>query len=117
MPSTTETARKTTAERTDQRKKAAEKRPAEGKRGLSVHTLDAPIHIPYLTPADVRANARAATSWLPPLPPTRDLAFYGGLGALAVAGALDWPVALAVAGATAVVRGKRKEQQREQREE
>ncbi|MEK8174790.1 hypothetical protein NKH77_54295 [Streptomyces sp. M19] len=40
-----------------------------------------------------------------PLPPTRDLVFYGGLGALAVAGALDWPVALAIGGAALVVHG------------
>ncbi|MFI9603228.1 hypothetical protein ACWEQ7_09070 [Streptomyces sp. NPDC004069] len=41
---------------------------------------------------------------------TRDLVFYGGLGALAVAGVLEWPVALAVGGATWLVRSRRKEQ-------
>ncbi|MFE9173769.1 hypothetical protein ACFYNZ_30655 [Streptomyces kebangsaanensis] len=40
--------------------------------------------------------------------PARDLVFYGGLGALAVAGALEWPVALAVGGAAWLVRSRRK---------
>jgi hypothetical protein len=72
-----------------------------------VHTLDAPLHIPYLTPRDMVTDARVAASWVP-TPPVRDVVFYGGLGALAVGGALDWPVALAVAGATYVVRGRHK---------
>jgi len=42
--------------------------------------------------------------------PARDLLFYGGLGALAVAGALEWPIALAIGGATWLVRGRRKEE-------
>lgn len=38
------------------------------------------------------------------LPPTDQLALYGGLGAAAALGVLDWPVALAVAAGTAVAR-------------
>ena len=41
--------------------------------------------------------------------PAQDLVFYGGLGALAVVGALEWPVALAIGGATWLVRSRRKE--------
>ncbi|MET7354131.1 hypothetical protein [Streptomyces mirabilis] len=35
--------------------------------------------------------------------------FYGGLGALTVAGALEWPDALAVGGATWLLRSGRQE--------
>ncbi|MGW4823577.1 hypothetical protein ACWEP4_32665 [Streptomyces sp. NPDC004227] len=98
MPSAATTTRKTTA-----RAKSVAQQPAtDGK--LHIHSLDvhAPVHIPYLTPGDVVANTQAMTSRLP----ARDLLFYGGLGALAVAGALDWPVALAIGGATAILRGQ-----------
>ncbi|POX42268.1 hypothetical protein C3486_05915 [Streptomyces sp. Ru73] len=77
-----------------------------------MHTLDvrAPLHVPYLTPGDVVNNARTATGWLPPLPPARELVYYGGLGALAVAGALEWPVALAVGGATVLIQRSRRQE-------
>ncbi|MFB7737132.1 hypothetical protein ACFC08_22645 [Streptomyces sp. NPDC056112] len=61
---------------------------------LRTRMFRAPVPIPYLSLENV---------------PTRDLVFYGGLGALAVAGALEWPVALAVGGATWLVRSRRKE--------
>ncbi|MFF9126748.1 hypothetical protein ACF09J_26285 [Streptomyces sp. NPDC014889] len=61
---------------------------------LGGRVFRAPVPIPHLGLENV---------------PTRDLVFYGGLGALAVAGALEWPVALAVGGATWLVRGRRKE--------
>jgi hypothetical protein len=76
--------------------------------------------LPYMTAGDLKASAQAMTSRLPSLPrqdrlpsfPGRDLLFYGGLGALTVAGALEWPVALAIGGATYVLRGRgRKETQ------
>lgn len=60
--------------------------------------------LPYMTPGDLRASAQAVSSRLPTFP-GRDLLFYGGLGVLTVAGALEWPVALAVGGATYVLRG------------
>lgn len=81
------------------------RRPEETEPVLRMHTLDAPVHVTYFTPADMAANAQAVVSRLP----TKDLIFYGGLGALAVAGALDWPVALAVGGAAWIIRGGRKE--------
>ncbi|MGW1024505.1 hypothetical protein ACWD4J_12470 [Streptomyces sp. NPDC002577] len=72
--------------------------------------------VPYLTRKDLTATARAATSMLPGMPGrprAKDVAFYGGLGALTVAGALEWPVALAVGGATWLVRSTGKEARRE----
>ncbi|WP_037801809.1 hypothetical protein [Streptomyces sp. NRRL F-5135] len=88
--------------------------------GLRMHTLHAKLPIPYLTPGDVTANARAAGSKLAPpmpskasmpsMPPPKRLAFYGGLGALAVFGAVDWPVALAIGAATVVARGGRRQE-------
>ncbi|MPY60580.1 hypothetical protein FNH08_26565 [Streptomyces spongiae] len=60
----------------------------------------------------MRNTAQSATAWLPGMPsgmPSgKDLVFYGGLGAMTVAGALEWPVALAVGGATWLVRGRGK---------
>ncbi|MFF4351715.1 hypothetical protein [Streptomyces sp. NPDC001530] len=84
-----------------------------------MHTFNAPVPVPYLTPKDVAADARAVTSRLRdmPTPPlAKDVVFYGGLGALTVAGALEWPVALAVAGATWLVRSKGKEALKERAE-
>ncbi|MFF4758261.1 hypothetical protein [Streptomyces sp. NPDC001292] len=62
---------------------------------LRTRMFHAPVPIPYVSLENVS---------------TRDLVFYGGLGALAVAGALEWPVALAVGGATWLVRSRRKEE-------
>ncbi len=149
MPTTARTTRKTTASRAAPRKKAeaaqaeeeaaqAEETQAEEKKterteethvhqgpgGVSVHTrtLHPPVPVAYITRQDLAATARAATSLLPgrpSRPPVKDLAFYGGLGALAVAGALEWPIAAAVGGATWLVRskGKEKEKEKEERKE
>ncbi|MGW2182361.1 hypothetical protein ACWCXX_30580 [Streptomyces sp. NPDC001732] len=79
--------------------------------GLHLHmrTLHPSVPIPYLTRGEMTSTARAATARLTGKPPAKDLAFYGGLGALTVAGALEWPVALAVGGATWLLRSGRKE--------
>lgn len=76
--------------------------------GLHLHTrtLHPPVPIPYVTLGDVKSTARSATSRLPGKPSGKDLVFYGGLGALTVAGALEWPVAVAVGGAAWLLRGK-----------
>ncbi|MFD8567926.1 hypothetical protein [Streptomyces sp. NPDC059639] len=79
----------------------------ESEQHLAVHTLNATLPIPYFTPGDLANNTRAVTGWLPSPPRSEDVIYYGGLGALAVAGALEWPVALAVAGATWVLRSRR----------
>lgn len=75
---------------------------------VQMHTAHAELPIPYFTPGDLTANAHVIGSRLPtlPLPPPKRLAFYGGLGALAVVGALDWPVAAAIGAATAVARSR-----------
>ncbi|MFE0510021.1 hypothetical protein [Streptomyces sp. NPDC058964] len=67
--------------------------------------------IPYLTREETASAAQAARSRLPSTPPAKDLAFYGGLGALTVAGALEWPVAVAIGGATWLLRSGHKEKQ------
>lgn len=75
---------------------------------VQMHTAHAELPIPYFTPGDLTANAHVIGSRLPtlPLPPPKRLAFYGGLGALALVGALDWPVAAAIGAAAAVARSK-----------
>ncbi|MGW0765818.1 hypothetical protein [Streptomyces sp. NPDC002676] len=84
--------------------------------GLHLHmrTLHPPVPVPYVTKEEMTSTARAATARLPGTPDVKDLAFYGGLGAMAVAGALEWPVALAVGGATWLLRSGRKEKQAKQ---
>ncbi|MGW0994304.1 hypothetical protein [Streptomyces sp. NPDC002520] len=79
--------------------------------GLHLHmrTLHPSVPIPYLTKEEMTSTARAATARLTGTPPAKDLLFYGGLGALTVAGALEWPVALAVGGATWLLRSGRKQ--------
>jgi hypothetical protein len=86
--------------------------------GLHVHTrtLHPPVPIPYLTRDDVRSTAQSATARLPGLPSGKDLVFYGGLGAMTAAGVLEWPVALAVGGATWLVRSRGKGTEARERE-
>ena len=98
----------TTAQREVAQSRPAETHAHEGA-GLHLHTrtLHPPVPLPYLTRGDVTSTAKAATSRLPGIASTKDLVFYGGLGAMAVAGALEWPVALAVGGATWLVRSGR----------
>ncbi|MFF0157909.1 hypothetical protein ACFYRY_10305 [Streptomyces sp. NPDC005263] len=91
----------------------------EGRTGLIMHTYNAPVPVPYLTPKDLATDVRTMTSRLrdaPATPMTKNVAFYGGLGALTVAGALEWPVALAVAGATWLLREKGREAQTQRAE-
>lgn len=112
MPSPAKPGRKSTPERATPPRKHTETAPRgpdagspqAADRHLHVHTVHSYLPIPYFTPSDVAHNTRAVASWLPPMPPARDAVFYGGLGALAVAGALQWPVAVAIGGATMVLR-------------
>ncbi|MEU2283978.1 hypothetical protein ABZ614_18910 [Streptomyces sp. NPDC013178] len=71
-----------------------------GGKVVHLHTAHPRVSIPYVTPGDMFTGARAATS---KLPSPRKLAYYGLLGGMAVAGALEWPVALAVGAATEVI--------------
>jgi hypothetical protein len=134
MPSADKTGRKTAQGQAAQRRKASGGKAStargsqpraqagpppqsqSGETHLQLHTVHADLPIPYFTPRDITANAHVVTSHLPApsaMPPPRTLAFYGGLGALALAGAVDWPVALAIGAATVVARGKgEKERQR-----
>lgn len=77
--------------------------------GLHLHTrtVHPSVPLPYITRGDVKTAAQVATSMMPAKPPTKELVFYGGLGVMTLAGALEWPVALAVGGATWLVRSRR----------
>lgn len=92
------------------------KRPMGGK-VLHMHTAHPRVPIPYVTPGDMfagaRTGARAATGLLPS---PRKLAYYGILGGMAVAGALEWPVAVAVGAATEVITREQAARQRAERE-
>lgn len=88
-----------------------------GGKVVHLHTAHPQIPIPYVTPGDMFTSARSATSLLPS---PRKLAYYGILGGMAVAGALEWPVAVAVGAATEVITReqaarRRAEQAEEQR--
>ncbi|MEV0696126.1 hypothetical protein, partial [Streptomyces sp. NPDC050388] len=69
----------------------------------------------YVTPGDMfskprkTAPASTATSLLPS---PRKLAFYGVLGGMTVAGAIGWPVAVAVGAATEVITREQAARQR-----
>ncbi len=88
--------------------RAGEPHPDGGGVRLHTRTFHPPIPIPYLSVEKLPARLEDLPARMENLP-ARDLVFYGGLGALAVAGALEWPVALAVGGATWLVRSRRKE--------
>jgi hypothetical protein len=121
MPSAAQAAGKPSAAEEEQRRKAEEEHPEKGGQVLRIHTAHPAVPVPYVTPEDLKAGAQALASRLPtrpalPTPPARDLLFYGGLGALAVAGALEWPIAVAIGGATMVVRGRTKGETKERQE-
>jgi hypothetical protein len=92
------------------RKPAEEEPTANGRPHVKVAHPSIPV--PYVTRKDVTNTVRAAGSAMPTrkLPAPDRLAFYGGLGALAVLGAVEWPVAAAIGVATVVARrGREKE--------
>ncbi|GAT85251.1 hypothetical protein STXM2123_5952 [Streptomyces sp. F-3] len=110
--------------------KAGEAHPDGGGIHLRTRTFHLPVPIPYISLKKMPARLGDLPARLEDLParleqvparleqvPTRDLVFYGGLGALAVAGALDWPVALAVGGATWLVRSRQKDGKKGRRKE
>ncbi|GAA2660231.1 hypothetical protein [Streptomyces vastus] len=109
-----------------------EKRPLGGK-VVHLHTAHANVPIPYVTPGDafsklrlpnIRTATSAATSVATTatsaatslLPSPRKLAFYGVLGGMTAAGAIGWPVAVAVGAATEVVTREQAARQREEHE-
>lgn len=109
-----------------------EKRTGGGK-VVHLHTAHAKVPIPYVTPGDafskirlpdVRTTASAAASVATTaasaatslLPSPRKLAFYGVLGGMTAAGAIGWPVAVAVGAATEVITREQSARQREEHE-
>lgn len=84
-----------------------------GGKVLHMHTAHPRVPIPYVTPGDMftgaRGGARAVAGLLPS---PRRLAYYGILGGMAVAGALEWPVAIAVGAATEVISREQAARQR-----
>jgi hypothetical protein len=117
FPSTAQAAGRPAATEDEQRKKA-EEHPEKGGQVLHMHTAHPAVPVPYFTPEDLKTSAQAMASRLQafPTPPAKDLLFYGGLGAMAVAGALEWPIAAAIGGATLVVRGRTTGQTKERQE-
>lgn len=99
----------------------AEQQPGhEGHAGgqvVHLHTAHPHIPIPYVTPGDMFSDLRTATSAAASmLPSPRKLALYGILGGMAAAGAMAWPVAVAVGAATEVITREQAAQQRAEHE-
>ncbi|MFC0864470.1 hypothetical protein ACFHYQ_19445 [Sphaerimonospora cavernae] len=67
------------------------------------------IGLPHVSRHDVGQAVDIARTFLPP--PER-LAYYGGLGALAVLGLIDWPVAAAIGAGTLIAQRTRAQEQR-----
>lgn len=93
------------------RRTAGTPRKREAAQNVHLHTAHASIPVPYVTKGDLSANVRAAGAVLPDIrPPSPErAAFYAGLGALAVLGAVEWPVAAAIGAATVVAHRGRHE--------
>lgn len=91
------------------RQQAPTEHPEEKRTGgklLHLRTAHARIPIPYVTPGDMLSNARKgapASKATSLLPSPRKLVFYGVLGGMTAAGAIGWPVAVAVGAATEVI--------------
>jgi hypothetical protein len=115
-----------------QETKDQEKRTGGGK-VVHLHTAHAKVPIPYVTPGDAFSKIRlpdvrtatsaaasvattAASAATSLLPSPRKLAFYGVLGGMTAAGAIGWPVAVAVGAATEVVTREQSARQREEHE-
>ncbi|MEU6521589.1 hypothetical protein ABZ892_01780 [Streptomyces sp. NPDC046924] len=80
----------------------------EGKQtgGKLLHLRTARVPIPYVTPGDKFPNVRKAapaSKATSLLPSPRKLVLYGVLGGMTAAGAIGWPVAVAVGAATEVI--------------
>jgi len=69
----------------------------------------APRQVARAASAAPRGVARAAGAATTVLPPRDQLLYYGGLGVAAVAGVIEWPVAVAVGAGLAIARRSRQE--------
>ncbi|WP_158751556.1 hypothetical protein [Streptomyces bicolor] len=88
-----------------------------GGKVMHLHTAHPQVPIPYVTPGDMFSGARKAMSTgvstaTSLLPSPRKLAFYGILGGMTAAGAMAWPVAVAVGAATEVITREQAAQRR-----
>jgi hypothetical protein len=111
----TQEAQQATAERGEEEGRGQETR-ARGK-VLHLQTAHPRVSIPYVTPGDAFRNVRTATSEATSLLPSpRKLAFYGLIGAMAVAEAVEWPIAIALGAATEVITREQAAQQRAEHE-
>ena len=101
-----------TAEREPEERKAAERHDHDGeRRGL---TLNLPMlsiqvhpprpHLPRVSRQELGHAVDIARSFLPP---RERLAYYGGLGALAAFGVIEWPVAAAIGAGTIIAQRAR----------
>ncbi|MDX2698517.1 hypothetical protein Sipo8835_31365 [Streptomyces ipomoeae] len=84
-----------------------------GGKVVHLHTAHPRVPIPYVTPGDIFRTGTKATSLLPS---PRKLAFYGLLGGMTAAGAMAWPVAVAVGAATEVITREQAARQHEEHE-
>ncbi|MEV0418382.1 hypothetical protein [Streptosporangium canum] len=66
--------------------------------------LHLPLHLPHVNRREAGQAVDVARSFLPP--PER-MVYYGGLGALAVAGLIEWPVAAAIGVGTVIAQRAR----------
>ncbi|MFI6206485.1 hypothetical protein ACIBAI_08785 [Streptomyces sp. NPDC051041] len=97
-----------------------ESRESRGKgmgRVVHLHTAHPRVPIPYVTPGDRFPGVRTVTSAAASaLSSPRKLTLYGVLGGMAVAGAIGWPVAVAVGAATEVITREQAARQRAEQE-
>ncbi|WP_143668237.1 hypothetical protein [Streptomyces carpinensis] len=102
MPPTAEPAQQAPEAATERRQEQAQGQAGPMAKVVHLHTAHPRIPIPYVTPGEMfqGARARGASSRIPSL---RKLTCYGLLGGMAVAGALEWPIAIAVGAATEVI--------------
>ncbi|GAA2893258.1 hypothetical protein GCM10010517_57760 [Streptosporangium fragile] len=122
QPRTRTAPRSTAPAPTEQR--TAEREAAEPATGDRSYTLNLPMltvqvrppHMPHLRMPHVRmpyVNRQEASHAVHTartfLPPPERLAYYGGLGALAVAGLIEWPVAAAIGVGTVIAQRARRE--------
>ncbi|MFJ2032401.1 hypothetical protein [Streptosporangium sp. NPDC087985] len=110
------TEKKTTTRASTQRKTAGGKAVAqvEHKHEGLAFTLDLPmmsvrfhpphLHLPHISLQEAGQAVDAAKSFLPP---ADRMVYYGGLGALAVAGLIEWPVAAAIGVGTMIAQRAR----------
>ncbi|MGW0446802.1 hypothetical protein ACWDWV_15720, partial [Streptosporangium sandarakinum] len=73
---------------------------------LTVQLRPPHMHLPHINRQEAGHAVDTARSLLPP--PER-LVYYGGLGALAVAGLIEWPVAAAIGVGTVIAQRARRE--------